>query len=168
MITNRPPRLKGFEYVGLYRYFLTICTEDRRCPFHDIAIGRRVVDQFLQHAEGCSFAVTAYCLMPDHLHALVEGTTVTADFRKFVRRWKQCSAYEWKQRTGERLWQEGYYDRVLREEDADLWVISYIAENPVRAGLVESPEQYPLFGSSRYPMSEIRTALQELKPWQPY
>jgi hypothetical protein len=56
---------------------------------------------------------------------------------------------------------------VLRDEDADLWVVSYIASNPVREGLAESPEQYPLFGSSAYSMEEILKALKELEPWQP-
>jgi putative transposase len=168
MITNRPPRLKDFDYLGLYRYFLTICTEDRQAPFCDIALGRRLVDHFLQYAEGFSFAVTAYCLMPDHLHALIEGTTRDANLKKFVRQWKQKTSYEWKQRTGTPLWQQGYYDRVLREEDGDLWVISYLADNPLKAGLAESPDQYPLFGSSRYSIEEIMQALQELKPWKPY
>ena len=165
MRTKRPPRLAGFDYLGFYRYFLTICTEGRRPIFEDVVAGRQVIDHFLQHAQACSFAVSAYCLMPDHLHALVKGTTVDANFKQFVRGWKQRSAYEWKQRIGERLWQEGYYDRVLRAEEADLWVISYIASNPVEAGLVESPEEYPLFGSAEYSWSEIRLALEELEPW---
>ena len=159
MHTKRPPRLRDFDYLGFYRYFLTLCIEGRRRPFEDLDAGRRIVDQFLQHAGASAFAVIACCVMPDHLHALVKGTAPNADFKDFVGIWKQRTAYEWKQRTGERLWQEGYFDRVLRDEDADLWVVRYIASNPVRQGLAESPEQYPLFGSSVYSMEEFLKAL---------
>ena len=167
MRTKRPPRLAGFAYLGFYRYFLTICTEGRREHFRDVSLGRQLVDHFLQHAKANSFAVTAYCLMPDHLHALVKGKAVDANFRSLIRSWKQRTAYEWKQRTGERLWQEGYFDRVLRDEEGDLWVIHYIASNPVEARLVEAPEDYPLFGSTEYSWSDIRIAFKELAPWMP-
>jgi hypothetical protein len=52
------------------------------------------------------------------------------------------------------------------ETKTDLWVISYIASNPVAAGLVDSPEKYPLFGSSKYCTAEILEALQEIEPWK--
>jgi putative transposase len=164
--TKRPPRLKGFDYRGFHRYFLTICTRARRRWFTDVAIGRGLVDHFLQFATTCQFDVAAYCLMPDHLHALVHAAAVDADFTRFVRVWKQRTSFEWKRRTGFVLWQEGYYDRVLRDEEADLWVISYIASNPVNAGLCESPEQYPLFGSSKYSIAEILKAVEEREPWR--
>ena len=39
------------------------------------------------------FAVTAYCLMPDHVHLLLEGTADAADLREAVRVWKQMVGY---------------------------------------------------------------------------
>jgi hypothetical protein len=41
------------------------------------------------------------------------------------------------------LGQDGYWDRVLRPDEDVLPVADYIAMNPVRAGLVERPEDYP-------------------------
>jgi REP element-mobilizing transposase RayT len=38
--------------------------------------------------------------MPDHMHALIEGTHPAADFREFVRIFKQRSSFEWKRRCG--------------------------------------------------------------------
>jgi putative transposase len=63
------------------------------------------------------FEVLAYCLMPDHLHLVLEGTSEDADLREAVRAWKQRTGYDWKQCTGSRLWQPGDHDRVLREGD---------------------------------------------------
>ena len=73
----------------------------------------------------------------------------------FGRRWKQLTGFAWKQRTGNTLWQKGYFDRVLRSDESDLEVIAYIIDNPVRAGLVRSPEEYPLTGSSVYTWAEL-------------
>ena len=61
--------------------------------------------------------VLAYCVMPDHVHVLLEGMTETADLRDAVARWKQRTGYIWRRCYGAQLWQPGYHDRVLREGD---------------------------------------------------
>jgi hypothetical protein len=42
-------------------------------------------------------------------------------------------------------------------------VARYIFENPVRAGLVKNPEDYPFLGSAKYSTREIMEAI----CWQP-
>jgi hypothetical protein len=54
-----------------------------------------------------------------------------------------------------RLWQAGYFDRVLREDDSTFAVARYIVQNPVRAGLVRSPVEYPFCGSSIWSKEEL-------------
>jgi hypothetical protein len=58
--------------------------------------------------------------------------------------WKQMTGFEWKQRSGGRLWQQGFYDHVLREENPVLGVVRYILNNPIRAGLVTEGQPYLL------------------------
>ena len=159
---KRPPRLPDFDYLGFHRYFLTICTEDKLPAFADLDAGQALAANFLRSANAEGFAAIAYCLMPDHLHVLLKGLTEDADLRHFVRFWKQTTGFEWKRRTGARLWQEGYFDRALRPEETDLFIIGYIALNPVDAGLAQSPFDYPLFGYSRYTKQEIQIAIDEL------
>ena len=55
--------------------------------------------------------------MPDHVHLLVEGLTDDADVRAFVAAAKQKSGFDFSVRDGRRLWQKGYYERVLRDEE---------------------------------------------------
>ena len=118
-----------------------------------------VVERTLLHCQHAArrrrFAVLAYCLMPDHAHFLVEGFSSDADLRKFVNLAKQCSSYHHVRSTGEALWQDGYYDRVLRDSEDSKWVARYIAENPVRAGLVESPRDYQYLGSAVWTIDEL-------------
>jgi len=46
------------------------------------------------------------------------------------------------QRSGP-LWMADYWDRYIRDECHYLRVIDYIRKNPVKAGLVQSPEGWP-------------------------
>ena len=105
----------------------------------------------------------AYCFMPDHVHLLVEGLSEAADALAFVHRAKQLSAYEFSKTFGQRLWQPSFNDHILRDDEATLSVVRYIFENPVRAGLVKSPEDYPFLGSAKYSTREIVEAI----CWQP-
>ena len=73
----------------------------------------------------------------------------------YARAWKQRTGFDWKTRTGARLWQAGFYDRVLREHDDTRAVVRYIVMNPVRAGLVTEAGDYPWTGSLRYTLTEI-------------
>jgi len=97
--------------------------------------------------------------MPDHVHLLIEGTTSAADLKRVAKRLKQGSGQSWKFRTGARLWQEGYYDRVLRPGEDPKVVARYIVENPVRARLVAHPAQYPYLGSDVWTLDELLDSL---------
>jgi putative transposase len=162
-VRHRRFRLDPLLYVGVQRYFLTFCTAARRRHFADHAAAQRVLDRIVYLAPAFNLAILAYCLMPDHAHLLVEGYREDADLLAFVHRAKQVTGYEFMERTGGRLWQPSFYDRVLRNEDATISVVRYIFENPVRAGLVGSPEEYPLLGSDRFTVREVL----EATSWQP-
>ena len=111
-----------------------------------------------------AFQVIAYCFMPDHLHLLCEGLAVDSSLTAFVHDAKLRSGYTAIRRTGHRLWQEGFYDHVLRDEDAAVSVVRYIVANPVRAGLAREIGKYPFCGSDVYSMDEIRACLQTWEP----
>jgi putative transposase len=152
---SRPPRLAGFEYVGNYSYFLTLCTHRRFDAFREDDLARLVIGQIRRTARTFSFAILAYCVMPDHVHLLLQGRTAASDLRRFTKQFKQSTGQRYAHHTGGRLWQEGYYDRVLRPEEPEALVARYIIENPVRAGLVERPTEYPYLGSEVWNLDEI-------------
>jgi putative transposase len=158
MITSRPKRLDGVSYVGYQRYFVTACCAFRRPLFCNAALATRVIDQLLHNAALCDFAVLAYCLMPDHLHALVEAESEQSDFRMFVKRFKQTTGFAYRQEAKQRLWQAGYHERILRDEETTEVVVRYIIENPIRAGLTNTLGEYPLAGSAAYNLEALKTA----------
>ncbi len=86
---------------------------------------------------------------------LVEAERSDADFVKWVNLWRQLSGFFERRHSGEYLWQEGYWDHTLRDDESVPSVAAYIVWNPVRAGLAGSPEEYPLTGSSLYTVAEL-------------
>ena len=73
--------------------------------------------------------------MEDHLHLLVEGMSDQSDFKAMFKLVRQRTAIAYRRQCGERLWQDGYFDRTLRPGDNPFDVLRYIRENPARAGL---------------------------------
>lgn len=160
VLTGKPEHLRTFDYLGLYRYFLTFCTYQRRHVFVTADRVETVRAQIQRTADGQRVALLAYCFMPDHLHLLVEGLAEDADCRRFIARAKQFSGFHYQKAFGERLWQRYGFERTLREHESTLSVARYILENPVRAGLAKSAEDYPFLGSDTHAVAEILEAIQ--------
>jgi putative transposase len=163
MRTRKSTHLKTFDYVGLYRYFLTFCTANRHPHFVDSQHVDVVLGQVLRAAVDTDFAIVAYCFMPDHVHLLIEARSEASDCLRFIKRAKQFSGYHFRQRFGLPLWQRYGYEHVLRDDEETLGIARYILENPLRAGLVGSIEQYPFVGSTMYSVREILEAM-EMRP----
>jgi REP element-mobilizing transposase RayT len=86
--------------------------------------------------------------MPDHLHLLVAGLTETAALLPAVKLSRQRSAVAFREATAAQLWQPGYFERTLRDDEGVDVVARYIEGNPVRAGLVGSVDEWPFTGGS--------------------
>jgi REP element-mobilizing transposase RayT len=151
---RRRTRIPTFDYIGQYRYLLTFCTRHRRKLFTDEETVTLARDQILRAATIYEFALPAYVFMPDHTHLPV-GRSESSDLQAFVKLAKQESGYAFSAAYGDRLWQPSFDDRMLRDDEPGLRVVCYIVWNPVRAGLVSKPEDYPFLGSTTHSVAEI-------------
>jgi putative transposase len=163
-------RLDPSRYLGRNIYFLTFCCEGRARVFGNADRALWIVEMIRKEAvdrieaqprkEAAhlkvaptkentkdEFLVHAYCAMPDHVHVVVEGASDGSDVGRFVKAFKQVTAFYYKQETGERLWQKKYYDHILRGSDSLDAVMWYVWLNPVRAGLCEDARSYAYSGS---------------------
>lgn len=150
MRSRAPTWLTTLDYVGRHRYSLTLYTYLRQPRFVTAAAVDGVLGCFLQCALDDAIDVLAYCFMPDQVHLLVAGRSESSSLRDFVRRAKRHTGYHWRVRHGGRLWQRYSWDKVLRDEEQTAVVVRYILENPVRAGLVARPLEYPYSGSGTF------------------
>jgi REP element-mobilizing transposase RayT len=139
---RRPLRLGRLLTRGPL-YFVTFCTHQRR-PF----LARDEVHAaFVLFAEReFNIGVGRYVIMPDHVHLFVRGGE---DFRlgRWVGLLKQALAKASNlPRAKIQVWQEGFFDHVLRSDES--W--NYVRENPMRAGLIKSAEEWPYQGEIVY------------------
>ena len=90
--------------------------------------------------------VGKYVLMPDHLHVFV-STEGSVSLSKWVHSLKgHLAAVRRKAGCGDKAWQTGFFDHVLRgnESYGEKW--DYVRMNPVRAGLVSHADEWPYAG----------------------
>jgi len=169
MATRRPPRLSRDCYRGVGRFFLTICVSGRRRIFISELVVDPVKNTLLRTALDYRFAVTAFCFMPDHFHGIFESLADDCCFTKFANMVKQRTAFEYRRLYGEALWQDSYFDRVIRSDESSWDVVAYVLANPCRAGLCESAIQYSFSGSSLYSLADLCAATQSLgsSKWRP-
>jgi REP-associated tyrosine transposase len=146
MQLSRLPR-KG-AYIGANRYFVTINVRERQPRFTDRQLVETCRAQVDAACKSNAFLVIADCYMPDHLHLLLEGLVGASDFRRFMKDAKQRTSFHAIRLGGGRLWQDGYHDRIVRQDEDLSAYVDYILQNPVRAGLVERAEDYP-YASTR-------------------
>jgi len=96
-----------------------------------------------QHEQGHIDGM-AYTIMPDHIHLIFQLTgnrdldLVMQSFGSFTAR--QCN--DRLNRAGQ-FWQKTYHDRKVRDETELENQLNYILQNPVRAGYVNEPEDWP-------------------------
>jgi putative transposase len=120
--------------------------KERAPVFTDLVLGRWCLGVLEETAEGAAFDLLAYCLMPDHLHVLVQGREDSSHLVTFLQRFKQRTGFRFKKESGDLLWQPSYFDRILRNGEDLAATADYIFQNPVAAGLTTEQEQYPLSG----------------------
>ncbi|MGC4052068.1 MAG: transposase [Paludibaculum sp.] len=98
------------------------------------ALQKGAVENFLLHA---------WVLMPNHVHLLI---TPKIDPAISLHDLKGSSAREANKRLGRKgqpFWQEESFDHLVRHPGEFRRIVTYIRENPVRAGLAGTPEAYP-------------------------
>ncbi|HKW28714.1 MAG TPA: transposase [Verrucomicrobiae bacterium] len=127
------------------------------CLLCDERVAAAVEENWL-HFDGQHYRLLAWVVMPNHVHLLVEiWQTPQA---QLIKDWKGYSARRINRVLNQRgkLWQDDYWDRYIRDETHYRKVVHYIESNPVKAGLVKSPEQWP-FSSARFQSEYSRIQL---------
>ena len=128
-------------------YHVRTSTEDKKPLFFDFYLGRVVVHSLRFLHERGDVASLAFVVMPDHLHWLFQ-LTGERPLEKVMHSLKRHTANVINQRldtVGKTVWQEGYFDRAIREEDDVRVVARYIVANPLRARLCRQIGYYPLW-----------------------
>lgn len=109
-----------------------------------------VVQENMLHFDEKRYKLICWCIMPNHVHVLIgvkDGYTLS----EIMHGWRSYTAHECNRilnRSGD-FWMNEYFDRYIRNQEHLSNVINYIAQNPVKAGLVKPPEDWPYWGCRR-------------------
>jgi putative transposase len=142
------PRLSRLARIHLKHplYFVTLCTFERK-PLLAQPTAHAAFTLFCQNGAAYGAFVGRYVLMPDHLHLFVTFTQQGVSLSDWVKSLKNTLSKSW--RAGgiaAPRWQKGFFDHLMRSEDSYAQKWDYVAANPIRAGLVTSPEAWPYQG----------------------
>ena len=118
-------------------------TGDGECFLKNDAVAKLVADS-LRQFHGTRYQLFAWCLMPNHVHAVFK-TIAENTLPGILHSWKSFSAKGANQilhRSGE-FWQREYYDRLVRDISEFHRAVEYVVDNPKRAGLKDWPWIWP-------------------------
>jgi len=133
-------KLPHLEKIGK-TYFVTFTTK-HRAMLPDIA--RDVILATCLAAHAKLHWVHCVVVMPDHVH-IVTTPYETYRLATIIASIKDASAHRVNRLLRRRgtLWQRESFDRIIRAGENLMKKCTYLCENPVRAGLAHSPDQYP-------------------------
>ncbi len=158
-VRRRSLRLPGYDYSQPGAYFLTICVRGRTPVFGDIVNGEMIFNEYGKIVLQCwnklpehypYVVLDAFAVMPNHVHAILliigpdlqyvgaglkPAPTNTKPLSEIVRGFKTFSSRSInlvRGTPGQPLWQRGYYEHIVRDEESLHRIRDYIATNPLR------------------------------------
>ena len=153
---RKHPRLDNYDYSSAGAYFVTICTQNRRCVLSRIVgrglapaettaieytyLGEIAEKQLFLLADRYPYlTIDQYVIMPNHIHAILilNGETAGASPRPtltdIVCTYKSLTTRECKKNGfREKLFQTSFYEHIIRSRDDYEEIVKYIYENPIR------------------------------------
>ena len=144
-------RLKNYDYSTPGKYFITVCTKDKKCllgkivgdgdfdvPRMKLSEYGQIVDKYINFMNNKYFyiSVDKYVIMPNHIHLILNilrfknGSSETAEpynneISKFMSVLKRYCNLEY----GENIWQRSFNDHIIRGEKDFLKIWEYINTN---------------------------------------
>jgi REP element-mobilizing transposase RayT len=109
----------------------------------EAAIAQIVVESIHKGVELAHFELGAYVVMANHVHLLILPKIAADRLMKSLKGSTAREANRALGRTGEPFWQKESYDHWVRGAREFARIRAYIESNPVKAGLVSMPEEFP-------------------------
>jgi len=130
-------------------WHVTMTALNRQSVLAKPAFSTALVDSLNTACANAHASLLAYCLMPDHLHALIQIEEM--DLIAIIRNYKTFSTKLWWQHGGAgKLWQRSAYDRGIRQPEYMDELLAYLFQNPVDEVEIEDWLDRGLLGGSLF------------------
>ena len=150
---RRSIRLKGYDYSQPGAYFVTICSWQRQLLFDRTEL-HSILTETWQHLPERFFSMSLDTLvvMPDHVHGILHLNepvkySPAPTLSDIMRVYKSITSVNWIRFTKNRgilcsrhLWQERFYDHVIRNEKHLPLIREYILHNPLQPEVLQGKD----------------------------
>jgi REP element-mobilizing transposase RayT len=143
-------RLNRELYQGPMTGMATICFY-KRLDIIKHKLASHLIYQIEPLQKKFDIEILIYCLMPDHLHIILDIERADKNFLDIITYFKRITAFELRDKIPlKQLWQDRFIDRIIRDEKELEKLVKYILDNPLRRNLVPDYDQWPYFGGTFY------------------
>lgn len=151
--------LVRYQQTGSFHFLTFSCY--RRLPYLDTAAARNLFESALERIRRrYNLIVSGYVVMPEHVHLLLSEPRKGL-LARAVQALKLSVALR---RTERPFWQARYYDFNVHSEEKRIEKLRYMHRNPVKRGLVASPEDWP-WSSFRHDATGTEGTVEIESPW---
>lgn len=143
-IKRKPNRLKNYDYSQSGTYFITVCTCDRKPILSHIDVGANcvrltkiglVIENEIKRLDTIygNVFVDNYVIMPNHLHLIIRieesgRTQFVPTISRIIKQFKGSIT----KHLSRSVWQKGFYDHIIRDDNDYQTKWKYIDENPIK------------------------------------
>jgi putative transposase len=125
-------------------YFVTSKTAQGKALLQTERMANLFVDVLRNYTLAGKFKVREFTVMPNHFHVLLKVDARTT-IEKAVQLIKGNFSFRARKELGfnGEIWQKGFSDFRITDQESLTRHVDYILANPVKAGYARSPEEYP-------------------------
>jgi putative transposase len=141
-------------------YLVSAVTAERRSLFQVTATAELFERTILDYRDQGKFLLHAFVIMPDHFHALI---TPAADVSlekamQFIK-----GGFSFRLKSKHDVWMRSFNESQISTEEKFVSCALYIEENPVRRGLIATPEDYRFSSAAHGAMDSMPLHFRETK-----
>ena len=137
---RKSPRIYHFDYSKPNYYFITICTDKKKCIFGKAGN----INHYGYSVKNCiekipeiypQVVLDKYVIMPNHVHMIlvIHSADNSVSVTHVVGQLKMSVSKEIrKYKPGIKVWQRSFHDHIIRNEVSYQKIWEYIENNPVK------------------------------------
>lgn len=133
-------------------YLVTAVTAQRRSLFQVTATAELLEQTILDYRSQGKFLLHSFVIMPDHFHALITPAP-DVSLEKTLQFIKGGFSFRLKSKLD--VWMRSFNESQVMSEEKFRNCVRYVEENPVRRGLVMSPNEYRFSSASCGPLDPM-------------
>jgi len=134
-------RISDRGSAGHSTYFITAATYQRKSLLQSNRMAQLLVEVLFSYRSQQEYLLHEYVVMPDHFHLLISPLVTLERALQLI---KGGFSYRARKELGIQgeIWETSFHDRRVRDLNEYENFRRYIAENPVKRGLADRPQDY--------------------------